>query len=78
MRSMPNSEIVTPDSSKSTFEKTKESVTDTTDKAARAVVPDDQKGTGQQISDKAGRSKDDAKDESIMDKTKHALGLDKK
>lgn len=43
--------------------------------------PDSEKSTGQSLGDKVGRSKDEhvhgGTHESIMDKTKHALGMDK-
>lgn len=75
-------EKITPDSSKSTMDKVSEGVTDTGDKVARSVQPDDSKSTGQSLADKTGRSKDDAvhggTGDSIMDKAKHALGMDKK
>lgn len=74
-------EHLTPDSSKSTQQKVKESVTDTSDKFARGIQPDDSKSTAQETSDKFGRSKDEhvhgGTGDSIVDKTKHALGLDK-
>ena len=74
-------EGITPDSSKSTTEKMKETFTDTTDKVARGAVPDSEKSTGQSFGDKVGRSKDDnvhgGTGESILDKTKNTLGLDK-
>lgn len=57
------SEAVTPESSKSTFEKVKEGATDTYDKAAAAVTPDNQKSFGQTISDHAQKGHDDAKAE---------------
>ena len=43
------------------------------------VVPDSQKSGGQSTADKAGREKDHAegKGESMMDKAKHAMGMDK-
>jgi len=45
------------------------------------VQPDDQKSTGQEVTDKLGRSKDrevhGSSGGSILDKTKNALGLDK-
>jgi len=72
-------EGITPDSSKSTAEKLKESVTDTGDKVARGVVPDSEKSGGQSLTDKAGRSKDNTvhggSGGSVIDKTKNALGL---
>jgi len=75
------SDKMTPDSSKSTMDKVGETFTDTTDKVSRGVVPDSEKSTGQSLSDKAGRSKDDAvhggSGESVLDKAKGALGMDK-
>ena len=45
------------------------------------VVPDSQKSTGQQLSDKAGREKDSHTSgpgqESVLDKAKGAMGLNK-
>ncbi|KAF2433800.1 putative chaperone/heat shock protein Hsp12 [Tothia fuscella] len=74
-------EHMTPDSSKSTQTKIKESVTGTSDKVARGIVPDSEKSTGQSFTDKVGRSKDEhvhgGTHESILDKTKHTLGLGK-
>ncbi|KAE9981987.1 hypothetical protein BLS_006739 [Venturia inaequalis] len=73
-------ESMTPDSTKSTGTKIAESVTGAGDKVARAG-PDSEKSTGQSLGDKVGRSKDEhvhgGTHESIADKTKHALGLDK-
>ncbi|KAL2356174.1 putative chaperone/heat shock protein Hsp12 [Cryomyces antarcticus] len=72
-------ESMTPDSSKSTGEKLKETFTDTTDKAARGLQTDSSKSTTQEVSDKAGRMKDNnahgGAGESILDKTKNALGM---
>ncbi|OCK99390.1 putative chaperone/heat shock protein Hsp12 [Cenococcum geophilum 1.58] len=72
-------EEMTPDSSKSTQQKLKETFTSTGDKIARGIQPDGQKSTTQDASDKFGRSKDEhvhgGSGESIMDKTKNALGL---
>jgi len=69
----------TPDSSKSTTEKIKETATDTSDKVARGVVPDSDKSGGQSLTDKASRSKDQnvhgGSGGSVVDKTKNALGL---
>ena len=42
------------------------------------VIPDSQKSTGQSLSDKASREKDSHKDESLLDKAKSAVGMDKK
>ncbi|KAF2130107.1 hypothetical protein P153DRAFT_366578 [Dothidotthia symphoricarpi CBS 119687] len=75
-------EKMQPDSSKSTLEKTKETVTGAGDKAARGAQPDSDKSTSQSIGDKVGRSKDEevhgGSGESVMDKAKGALGMDKK
>ena len=74
-------EKMTPDSSKSTLDKTKEGLTGAGDKVARGAQPDHNKSTTQEVSDKFGRSKDEnvhgGSHESFMDKTKHALGMDK-
>jgi hypothetical protein len=71
----------TPDSSKSTLDKTKESITGGADKIARGAQPDSSKSNTQEVHDKFGRSKDEAvhggSKEGFMDKTKHAFGLDK-
>ncbi|KAJ4365677.1 hypothetical protein N0V83_008297 [Neocucurbitaria cava] len=52
-------EKATPDSSKSTLDKTKESITGAGDKAARGAQPDHDKSTTQSVGDKVGRSKDE-------------------
>ncbi|KAH5409737.1 hypothetical protein HBI32_138780 [Parastagonospora nodorum] len=74
-------EKMTPDSSKSSFQKAKEGVTGGADKIARGAQPDHSKSTTQEVSDKFGRSKDETvhggSKEDFMDKTKHALGMDK-
>jgi len=68
-----------PDSTKSTGEQLKETFTDTTDKLSRGVVPDSEKSNQQSFADTVGRSKDDhvhgGTGDSILDKTKNALGL---
>nr|AAB69701.1 chaperone/heat shock protein [Aspergillus nidulans] len=51
-------EEITPDASKSTQERVKETVTDTTDRISRGVQPDDQKSTTQQAFDKSQRVSD--------------------
>lgn len=51
-------EEITPDSTKSTQDKIKETVTDTTDRFARGTQPDDQKSIGQQAVDKGERAHD--------------------
>ncbi|EKG12452.1 hypothetical protein MPH_10408 [Macrophomina phaseolina MS6] len=75
-------EELTPDSTKSTQQKTKETFTDTGDKLARGLQSDDSKSTGQEVGDKVGRSHDrhehGSSGESILDKAKSAVGLDKK
>ncbi|KAK8218005.1 putative chaperone/heat shock protein Hsp12 [Phyllosticta capitalensis] len=72
-------EEMTPDSTKSTQQKVKESVTDAGDKIARGFQTDDSKSTSQEASDKLGRSKDEhvhgGTGESIVDKAKNAVGL---
>ncbi|PSK53904.1 heat shock protein 9/12-like protein [Elsinoe australis] len=69
-------EKATPQSSKSTTDKVSEGVTDTADKAARAVQPDSQKSGTQETADKLGRSKDEHTDSKpIGDKIKDAVGL---
>ncbi|KAF2500819.1 hypothetical protein BU16DRAFT_479505 [Lophium mytilinum] len=74
-------ESATPDSTKSTGQKIKEAVTGSGDKIARGAQPDSSKSDTQEISDKFGRSKDrnthGSTGESIVDKTKHALGGDR-
>ncbi|OJJ49192.1 hypothetical protein ASPZODRAFT_129605 [Penicilliopsis zonata CBS 506.65] len=72
-------EEMTPDSSKSTQEKIKESFTDTTDRISRGVQPDSDKGTAQQAFDKTQRSHDNhahgGSSETIGEKIKNAVGL---
>ncbi|KZF21841.1 putative chaperone/heat shock protein Hsp12 [Xylona heveae TC161] len=72
-------EKITPDSSKSTQQKVKETVTDTGDKLARGTQSDESKSTTQEVSDKFGRSKDEhvhgGSSQSIGDKVKNAFGL---
>jgi Heat shock protein 9/12 len=51
-------EEVTPDSSKSTLDRTKESVTDTTDRVMGEVQPDSHKSTTQSTFDKGKRETD--------------------
>ena len=43
-----------------------------------AVQPDSDKSTTQELGDKAGRSNDEHTGDSLLDKTKGALGMDKK
>ncbi|KAL4934021.1 heat shock 9/12 family protein [Aspergillus undulatus] len=71
-------EEMTPDSTKSTQDKVKETVTDTGDRISRGVQPDDQKSTGQQAFDKTQRSHDNHQGgatETIGQKVKNAVGL---
>ncbi|KAF1970446.1 putative chaperone/heat shock protein Hsp12 [Bimuria novae-zelandiae CBS 107.79] len=74
-------EHVTPDSTKSTTQKMKETVTDTGDKFARGAQPDHEKSLGQEATDKMGRSHDrevhGSSGGSVLDKAKNTLGLDK-
>ena len=51
-------EEITPDSSKSTWDKTKEGVTDTIDKVRGEAQPDSDKGVTQSVFDKGKREKD--------------------
>ncbi|KAK2738565.1 hypothetical protein FQN57_006988 [Myotisia sp. PD_48] len=74
-------EEITPDSSKSTQQKVKEAVTDTSDRVSRGLQPDSSKGAGQETFDKTQRMHDNntgGATESIGDKVKNALGMDKK
>ncbi|PGH00313.1 hypothetical protein AJ79_08244 [Helicocarpus griseus UAMH5409] len=73
-------EEITPDSSKSTQERIKETVTDTGDRISRGLQPDDQKSTGQEAFDKTQRTSDNQSGgatSTIGDKVKGALGMDK-
>ncbi|KAI9818018.1 MAG: DNA methyltransferase Dim-2 [Phylliscum demangeonii] len=69
-------EAFTPDSTKSTQEKVKEGVTDTTDRLARGLQPDGTKSTTQSAFDHAERSSDrevhGGTGETILDKAKDA------
>ncbi|KAL3231473.1 12 kDa heat shock protein [Nakaseomyces bracarensis] len=74
------SESLTPESQKSTWDKGKEFVTDTGDKLAGKVQPEDNKGLAQGINDSAQQGADDATGESwaetgreYMDAAKHKL-----
>ncbi|EZF30784.1 heat shock protein [Trichophyton mentagrophytes] len=74
-------EELTPDSTKSQQDKIGEAFTDTKDRIARGVQPDDQKGTAQQIFDKGQRASDNQSGgatQAIGDKVKSALGMDTK
>ena len=72
-------EQVTPDSAKSTQQKAKETVTDTTDRVARGFQPDDSKSSAQSTLDKGQRVHDDSvhggTPSTIGDKVKNALGV---
>ncbi|KAI9676935.1 MAG: hypothetical protein M1817_006774 [Caeruleum heppii] len=74
-------EELTPDSSKSTQQKIKEGITDTTDRAARGAQTDDSKSTGQSMFDKGQRSSDrhahGGTDQTLLDKAKNAVGMNK-
>ncbi|KAJ5814725.1 chaperone/heat shock protein Hsp12 [Penicillium riverlandense] len=74
-------EEITPDSSKSTTDKVKEAVTDTTDRFTRGAQTDDSKGGTQELFDKTQRSHDNeahgGATGSVGDKVKNALGMDK-
>jgi polyhydroxyalkanoate synthesis regulator phasin len=54
-------ESVTPESQKSTYDKAKEVVTDTYDKAAGKVAPEESKSFSQRLGDSVQRGHDDAK-----------------
>ncbi|KAJ5597604.1 Heat shock protein 9/12 [Penicillium hordei] len=72
-------EEITPDSTKSTQDKAKETVTDYTDRATRGLQTDGSKGVGQEAFDKTQRASDNlghgGTTSSIGDKVKGALGL---
>ncbi|KAH7138035.1 putative chaperone/heat shock protein Hsp12 [Dendryphion nanum] len=72
-------ESIQPDSTKSTQDKVGETFTDAGDKVARGFQTDGSKSTSQEISDKAGRSKDrdvhGSSGGSVLDKAKDAVGL---
>ncbi|KAJ9292634.1 hypothetical protein DTO271G3_8606 [Paecilomyces variotii] len=72
-------EEITPDSSKSTQDKVKETFTDTTDRVARGFQSDDSKSTTQEAFDKTQRTHDNeahgGATSSIGDKVKNALGV---
>jgi len=77
-------EEITPDSSKSTQQKIKETVTDTKDRIVRGLKPDEQKGPGQEAYDKAQRVGDihttqaeGGTTSSVGDKVKDSLGMGK-
>ncbi|KAH8701718.1 putative chaperone/heat shock protein Hsp12 [Talaromyces proteolyticus] len=72
-------EEITPDSTKSTQQKVKETFTDTTDRVARGVQPDDNKSAGQAAFDKTQRAHDNEANggaaSTIGDKIKNTFGL---
>ncbi|KAL4920314.1 heat shock protein 9/12-domain-containing protein [Aspergillus aurantiobrunneus] len=72
-------ESLTPDATKSTQDKVKETFTDTTDRISRGLQPDDQKGHAQQAFDKGQRAHDNethgGATETIGQKVKNAVGL---
>ncbi|RAH46070.1 heat shock 9/12 family protein [Aspergillus aculeatinus CBS 121060] len=72
-------EEITPDSTKSTQDKVKETFTDTTDRLARGTQSDQSKSTTQEAFDKTQRSHDNTAhggaSQSIGDKIKNAVGL---
>ncbi|KAJ5082865.1 chaperone/heat shock protein Hsp12 [Penicillium argentinense] len=72
-------EEVTPDATKSTQDKIKETVTDTGDRLARGFQTDDSKGGSQEAFDKTQRASDNTQhggaSNSIGDKVKNALGM---
>ncbi|OJI91429.1 hypothetical protein ASPTUDRAFT_38449 [Aspergillus tubingensis CBS 134.48] len=72
-------EEFTPDSTKSTQDKVKETFTDTTDRVARGFQTDDSKSAPQQAFDKSQRASDNnahgGASGSIGDKIKDTLGL---
>ncbi|KAE8356883.1 heat shock protein 9/12-domain-containing protein [Aspergillus coremiiformis] len=72
-------EGLTPDSAKSTQDKLKETFTDTADRFARGVQPDDSKSGTQEMWDKTQRVHDNEHHggaaQSIGDKIKNAVGL---
>ncbi|WEW60608.1 hypothetical protein PRK78_006095 [Emydomyces testavorans] len=74
-------EEMTPDSTKSTQDKVKETATDTMDRLSRGVQPDDNKGAAQQTFDKTQRAHDNHQGgatASVGDKVKSALGMEHK
>ncbi|KAF8424133.1 putative chaperone/heat shock protein Hsp12 [Tirmania nivea] len=75
-------EKLTPDSSKSTLDKTKETITNTADRIAAGTQPDSSKSTSQEAFDKTRREKDQqvhgGTSESVIDKVKNTIGLGNK
>ncbi|OQD74680.1 hypothetical protein PENDEC_c010G06189 [Penicillium decumbens] len=74
-------EEATPDSMKSTQDKVKETVTDTTDRVSRGIQGDDNKSGPQEAFDKTQRAHDNeahgGTSRSIGDKVKDTLGMNK-
>ncbi|KAJ5606424.1 hypothetical protein N7510_009205 [Penicillium lagena] len=74
-------EEITPDSTKSTQDKVKETFTDTTDRLTRGAQTDKSKGGAQETFDKTQRASDNeahgGATGSIGDKVKNALGMEK-
>jgi len=70
-------EEITPNTQKSTVDKVQENITDTADSAARAVGNDSDKSTSQSLADKTTGKTDEAKNDTMTDKVKSAIGLDK-
>ncbi|PLB50226.1 putative chaperone/heat shock protein Hsp12 [Aspergillus steynii IBT 23096] len=72
-------EELTPDSTKSTQDKIKEGVTDTTDRFARGAQTDESKSAPQEAADKTQRAHDNhahgGATSSIGDKIKNAVGI---
>ncbi|KAJ5934944.1 chaperone/heat shock protein Hsp12 [Penicillium verhagenii] len=71
-------EEITPDSTKSTQDKLKETVTDAGDRVSRGFQSDDSKGGAQEAFDKTQRAHDDHNGgtaSSVGDKVKNALGM---
>ncbi|MCJ1462807.1 hypothetical protein MMC07_001410 [Pseudocyphellaria aurata] len=75
-------EKLTPNSTKSTQEKLKESVTDSADRIARGAQPDSSKSTTQSAFDKGQRSSDrtvhGSGPQTIGSKVKDAVGLNRR
>ncbi|PUU81556.1 heat shock protein 9/12-domain-containing protein [Tuber borchii] len=72
-------EEITPDSSKSTLDRTKESITNFADKIVGGAQSDHHKGNTQEVFDKTRREKDhqEGNSGSLLDKTKDTLSTDR-
>ncbi|KAH9819370.1 chaperone/heat shock protein [Teratosphaeria destructans] len=75
---------ITPDSQKSTIDKAGDALSGVGDKAQRDLIPDSQKSGTQSTMDKMSREKDHQQHahgssggDSLLDKAKHAVGMDK-